>query len=153
MAYNSADDEYLVVWTESSSTSVAVMAQRMKGDGTGSIGAPFTIFTIGVYPSVAYNSQSNEYLVTASLFGNIIGQRVSNTGALVGSPVTLINKTNSIWSKIIYNSLGNNYLLVAGELFVLGNDQANINIYTRKIDFNGQPIGTEQLIRNQGHGS
>src|SRR4030065_2981108 len=88
IAYNSADDEYLVVWTESSSTSVAVMAQRMKGDGTGSIGAPFTIFTIGVYPSVAYNSQSNEYLVTASLFGNIIGQRVSNTGALVGSPAT-----------------------------------------------------------------
>src|SRR3989339_429898 len=153
IAYNSANDEHLVVWTESSTTSVAVMGQRMKGDGTGTIGTPFTIYTIGVYPSVAYNSQSNEYLVTASLFGNIIGQRVSNTGALVGSPVTLISKTNSIWSKIIYNSLGNNYLLVAGELFDLGNDQANINIYTRKIDFNGQPIGTEQLIRNQGHGN
>lgn len=103
IAYNSANDEYLVVWTESSSTSLAVMAQRMKGDGTGAIDAPFTIFTIGAYPVVAYNSQSNEYLVTASLSGNIIGQRVSNTGALAGSPVTLTSKTNSIWSKIIYN--------------------------------------------------
>src|SRR3990167_3326964 len=141
IAYNSANDEYLVVWTESSSTSLAVMAQRMKGDGTGAIGASFTIFTIGAYPAVAYNSQSNEFLVTTSLSGNIIGRRVSNTGALVGSPVTLISKTNSIWSKIIYNALGNNYLLVAGELFDLGNDQANIKIYTRKIDANGQPIG------------
>ena len=88
IAYNSANDEHLVVWTESSSTSISVMGQRTKGDGTGIIGAPFTIFTLGVYPAVAYNAQSNEYLVTASLSGNIIGRRVSNTGALVGTAVT-----------------------------------------------------------------
>src|SRR3990170_7436115 len=65
IAYNSANDEHLVVWTESSSTSISVMGQRTKGDGTGIIGAPFTIFTLGVYPAVAYNSQSNDYLITA----------------------------------------------------------------------------------------
>ena|SRR4030067_3180727 len=64
IAYNSTNDEYLVVWTESSSTSVAVMGQRTKGDGTGLIGSPFTIFTLGAYPAVAYNSQSNDYLIT-----------------------------------------------------------------------------------------
>ena len=53
IAYNSANDEYLVVWTESSPTSISVMGQRTKGDGTGIIGAPFTIFTLGAYPAVA----------------------------------------------------------------------------------------------------
>ncbi len=60
----------------------------MKADGTGSIGAAFSISTIGAFPSVAYNPQSNEYLVTFSLSGNIIGRRVGNTGNLIGSAVT-----------------------------------------------------------------
>ena len=153
VAYNSVDDEFLVVWTEYSTVSIEVMGQRMKADGTGSIGASFTISTIGAFPSVAYNPQANEYLVTFSLSGNIIGRRVSNVGALVGSPVTFVSKTNSIYSKIIYNTLANNYLLVAGELFDLGNDQADIKIFARKITANGQPDGTEQLVREQGHGN
>jgi len=52
-----------------------------------------------------------------------------------------------------YNTLGNNYLLVGAALNDLGNDQANIQIYTMKISANGQPIGTEQLIREQPHGN
>ena len=153
VAYNSADDEFLVVWTEYSSVSVEVMGQRMKADGTGSIGSAFRISSIGAFPAVAYNSQSNEYLVTFSLSGNIIGLRVSNVGLLIGSPVTYISKTNSIYSKVIYNTLSNNYLLVAGELINLGNDQADIKIYARKINANGQPDGNEQLVRDQGHGN
>jgi len=129
------------------------MGQRIKGDGTGLIGAPFTIFTLGGFPSVAYNDQTNEYLVTATIFSNIIGLRVDNIGTVIGSPVTLISKTNSIYSKIIYNTLANNYLLVAGELTDLGNDQSNIKIFARKITANGQPDGNELLLRDQGHGN
>ena len=154
IAYNSVDDEYLVVWTETSATiSSEIIGQRIKADGTGNIGSAFTIFSIGAYPSVAYNSQTNEYIVTESLLGNIIGRRVSNVGTLIGSPVTYMSKNISIWSKIIYNSLGNNYLLVAAELFDLGNDQSSIKISTRKITSDGQLTGTENLIREQGHGN
>ena len=152
-AYNSVDDEYLVVWTEYSNVSIEVLGQRMKADGTGSIGSAFVISTIGAFPSVSYNPQSNDYLVTFSLSGNIIGRRVSNVGTLVGSPVTYISKTNSIYSRVIYNELANNYLLFAGELTDLGNDQSNIKIHSIKISVDGQPAGTEKLIRDQGHGN
>ena len=152
-AYNSVDDEYLVVWTEYSNVSIEVLGQRMKADGTGSIGSAFIISTIGAFPSVSYNPQSNDYLVTFSLSGNIIGRRVSNVGTLVGSPVTYISKTNSIYSRVIYNELANNYLLFAGELTDLGNDQSNIKIHSIKISVDGQPAGTEKLIRDQGHGN
>ncbi len=157
VAYNSQNDEYLVVWTEwkpSGSGTLPVMGQRVKGDGTGVIGSAFMIFPVGVYPSVAYNSQSNEYLVTLAAFGIIQGQRVTSTGALQGSSVVLMgNGSHAIWPKIVYNTLANNYLLVGAELFNIGNDIGNIKIYTRKITANGQPTGTENAIRDQGHGN
>ena len=60
-----------------------VMGQRVSENGS-LIGSAFTIFSLGTFPSVAYNSDRNEYFVVSS-YNGINGQQVSNTGNLNGN--------------------------------------------------------------------
>ena len=72
VAYNSTNDEYLVVWQGSDDAGeMEIWAQRVDGDGT-ILGAEFRVSTMGTAagtsftanaPDVAYNATSNEYLV------------------------------------------------------------------------------------------
>ncbi|MFQ5638290.1 MAG: T9SS type A sorting domain-containing protein [bacterium] len=155
IAYNSTNDEYLVVWTEYTppgSATLPIMAQRVKGDGSGFIGSPFTVFPLGVYPSVAYNSQTNEYLVTAAAFGVVEAQRVGNTGTLEGAWTSLMSMNNAIWPTIVYNSLDNSYLLIATTLYDAGFSLCNIKVHSLRVAANGQPGGNINVIRDQGYG-
>ena len=154
VAYNSQNDEYLVVWTEWGTSTAPIMGQRVKGDGTSLIGNVFEIMPVGVYPSVTYNSQSNEFFVTASAMGFIVGRSVSNTGTPQNNYAVFMGSgNNAIWSRIIYNTLGNTYLLAGAELIDIGSSLSNIKISTMNISASGQATGSEKLICEQGHGA
>ena len=70
VAYNSTNDEYLVVWSEMAPIGFGnyllggVYGQRYSSVGQKE-GSAFTIFDMATSPSVAYNSKANEYLVVA----------------------------------------------------------------------------------------
>lgn len=111
VAYNSANNEYLVVWSGDDYPTVLndeneIFAQRINGATGAEVGTnDFRISDMGpvgnanydaTYPDVAYNSTNDEYLViwvgddnTAPLVDNdneVFGQRVSGaTGAEVGT--------------------------------------------------------------------
>ncbi len=157
IAYNSTNDEYLAVWNKSGDNIiVSVYAQRLDKSGT-PIGNPVMVSQNSSHPAVAYNPQTNEYLV---VFETIIAL----TGSVIygisldasGSPIThsggvLMNQAGS--PKIVYNFLDDSYLLTGALLYDSGTpDFCNIKIYTRKISSGGQPLGTTQLIRDEGNG-
>ncbi len=109
VAYNSADNQYLVVWQGDDDTAPLVdneyeiYGQRLTAAGVGTGTNDFRICTMGptgntdydaANPAVAYNSQANEYLVvwegddnTAPLVNDefeVFGQRLSAAGGGLG---------------------------------------------------------------------
>lgn len=115
VVYNSTDDEYLVVWTEWTPVGNLyllgpTMGQRISFRGS-KLGAPFQIFAMAGLHSVAYNSKANEYLVVATVMGNIQGQIIKNDGTKVGGSVQLMTKAD--YPRILYNELTNDYFLAA----------------------------------------
>lgn len=109
IAYNSTDNEYLVVWSGDDNTGSLVdgeneiFGQLLDGNGA-EIGTDFRISDMGTdgnaafdatFPDIAYNSTANEYLVvwqgddnTGSLVdgeNEIFGQRLSAAGAEIGT--------------------------------------------------------------------
>jgi hypothetical protein len=152
VAYNSVNHEYLVVWTELMSYSV--MGQRLGEDGAG-IGTPFLIYSTGSNPSVAYNCAANEYLVGAYAGGGAAGQRVSNTGTLIGATFMLQILPDPITSsRILYNSISGQYLFLGASLVETpaGSGNFNIKIYSRQIGATGQILGTGILVEDRPHG-
>ena len=106
IAYNSTDNEYLVVWKGDGGTNneYEIFGQRLAADGTEIGTNDFQISDMGPNgstsynaqkPFVVYNSTDNEYLVvwigddnTAPLVNNeyeIFGQRLAADGSEVGS--------------------------------------------------------------------
>jgi hypothetical protein len=110
VAYNSTEDEYLVVWWGDDDTGglaneeFEIFGQLVDAASGAEIGIDFRLSDMGPdgdasydarYPAVAYNSAANEYLVvwegdddTGSLVSEeleIFGQRVSATGAEIGT--------------------------------------------------------------------
>ena len=144
MAYNSTDNQYLVVWRCDDvgdggivNGEFEIFGRIVNADGTLAGSDDFQISqTAGANgsnvnydaetPAVAYNSVDNEYLVTwgadnPSLGdGNreIFGQRLSNTGAEVGTNDFQISTTthggsrDSSVSDVVHNSTSNEYLVV-----------------------------------------
>jgi hypothetical protein len=109
VAYNSADNEYLVVWHGDDNTALLVegedeiFGQRVEANTGAEIGSDLRLSDMGPHsdpnydarvPAVAYNSTANEYLVvwhgddnTLPLVDEefeIFGQRVAATGAEIG---------------------------------------------------------------------
>ena len=128
VAYNSNDNEFVAVWYDYRRTGEEpdIYAQRMSGSYE-LIGNNFTIAISSgtdideVYPSIAYNSTNNEYLVVWNeLFGYhdryyIYGQRVSRTGSLLGLPIVISKvdvRVRRFLPEVAYNSANNEYLVV-----------------------------------------
>lgn len=130
IAYNSNRDEYLVVWWNDRPGNDDIYGRRVSGGGA-LIGDWFAI-AAGTgherqYPDVAYNSQSNEYLVVwqddnhISGDVSISGQRVSATGQLLDGEISIGGLGDWNWGPAVgYASTENKYLVVwTEEVFML----------------------------------
>jgi len=130
VVYNPDQDEYLIVYTyESSSTDYDVWARLVKWNGA-DLGDPrYVEFSInnesGIQqnPAVAYNSQSNEYLVVydnwwSSSLHDVDARRVDKDGTPLGgaSGVNIATGAGELrhWPDVAYNEARNEYLIVYG---------------------------------------
>lgn len=155
-AYNSKNGEFLVVWNAFNplypSTDTRffgpVLGQLIKESGN-KIGDPFEIIgSGGVLPQVAYNAQTNEYLVVAERYYNIVGQRVSALGVKVGGMITYpINPGKARVPRVLYNSQAGNYL-VAGASWS-DTPSCSIQVYTLQTTAYGQPTGVAAKVADE----
>lgn len=124
IAGNSQRDEYLVVWQEGDVTRADIYAQRVSSYGE-LMGSRIAVSTASMRqerPAVAYNSRDDEYLVVwqhgtgeedISGYNYIRAQRLSWSGALRGSVITVSDATNcQLEPDVAYNSQDNQYLVV-----------------------------------------
>jgi hypothetical protein len=142
VAYNSTDNQYLVVWRGDDDNAPLVdnefeiFGQRLSATG-GQLGAnDFQISDMGpdgdtafgaFRPAVAYNSPDNQYLVAwqgqddaALLEWEIYGQRLSRLGAALGTNDLRISDIGPEGASayaayepaVAYNSTNNQYLVV-----------------------------------------
>jgi hypothetical protein len=149
VAYNSAQDEFLVVYYFESGSTNAVGAQRVKA-GTGAlIGGRSTLYasTFDQYPEVAYNSDQNQYLaITWGFSGSawMLRGRLADGNAqpLGASSVPLAVQGGGDGIGLAYNPVSNTYLGV----FL---SQKNAEIWGVQIKANGVP-GTQIQLTVSG---
>ena len=120
VAYSPVQDEYLIVYTfEVGASDYDILATRVKWDGSWK-SAEFVIMApLGIQwtPSVAYNSQNDEYLVVyanvwASGTHDIAAQRVDGDGTLLSwrNIATSATDLRSV-PDVAYNAARNEYLI------------------------------------------
>ena len=123
VAYNPAQQEYLVVWNNDRPGNDDIQAQRVSKDG--SLVGPSFYISAGAgaersFPSVAYNTREQEYLVVWQHYDqstgktSIRGQRVSPSGLLLGGEFTVTDPWPDAPSApvVAYASTENKYLIV-----------------------------------------
>jgi len=149
-AYNSKDNEYLMVWSDrrAQSTSgkniygqVVLATGELKGNEFPIITSTGDQWMI----NIAYNSVDNEYMVIwgDDPTGDIHGQRISNTGKLIGTKFVIASAVYSGYPGIAYNNKDNKYLVVWDS----GNwDQNALDIYGEFISKDGTPQGNKFAI-------
>jgi hypothetical protein len=173
LAYNSSDNEYLVVWQETGSPSEykrEIFGQRLDADG-GRLGGAFRISTTGAdgdaerasnSPVVAYNSASNEYLVAWHGDGlatddeyEIFGQRIAGDGTEIGQDFRISDEgpdgnatRRAVWPALDYNPATDTYLAV-WEGDGLGAD-GEIEISGQLLDTEGAELGSDFRISHTG---
>ncbi len=170
VAYNSTNNEYLIVWRGThSSYGVEIWGRRLDAATLAELDATqFRISTMdgsGVHPSVAHNVTDNEYLVVwrGSMTGHggseVYGQRLdAATGTEVGTDIRLsqmgpegdnsYNVGAAAYGdpNVAYNSTDNNYLVVwdadddTGSLV-----DGEFEIYGQLVSAAGAEIGTDDL--------
>jgi hypothetical protein len=122
LAFNSQDDEFLLVWQEESASHPCdIAAQRVTATGT-LVGGVATVIMADAYqvdPSVAYNVVDNEYLAAWRSqmgwpdFNSSVGQRFAADLTLLGSPYQLTETGVGFENSLVYNSVNNEYFLTA----------------------------------------
>ena len=145
--YNSADNQYLIAWSEGDNPNRNVFAQRVNANGTLS-GAALTISnaTGNQYsPNVAYNSSAdNQFLVTftdGSSGSNLYGQLVNGSGTLSGSNFDIDTGTSYAFynPRSAYNSTDDQFM-------TFSDYQANSHSFTRT----GKPFVSPGSIGGSG---
>jgi hypothetical protein len=122
VAYNSNQDEYLVVWwTEEDASTHDIWARRVDGDGT-----LLPSFNVAAAPgekreepAVAYNSVRDEYLIVYTNWysgyttGHVCAKRVNWNGSWIGSEITIRQDAEGHYHPAVaYNSIDDEYLVV-----------------------------------------
>ena len=149
VAYNSTDNEYLVVWVDLG----VIKAQRINGD-SGALISATTIYTgnrLNFRPDVAYNSADNTYLVAWVNFrlrspgpkfkGCTVSADLLTLGPVqdYASTAGLINEEIAV----AYNSTDNEFLVVFETERLLGSVPDIQAIYA---DSSGVPQGTVFIV-------
>jgi hypothetical protein len=175
VAYNSIDNEYVVVWFANdlpNSNEYEIWGQRMTAGGVEVGNDDFRVSNVGTDgdglrdtgtapPSIAYNSIDNEYLVTwygDGLSANddyeIFGQRLSAAGTQVPDSIDLrISNEGPEGSTgygafdpaAVYNPVDNEYLVAW-----YGNTGSEIEICGQRVSNTGAEVGSDFRLSNAG---
>lgn len=126
VAYNSTNDQYLVVWQDQHPTygDWDIMGQRVAGNGD-FVGGEFTIEAPGLnqaQPDVTYNPTNNEYLVVwEDHFGgdltdwDIKGVRLDSYGSSNGwMMISEAGNQRRFFPRVTYKTTANEYMVVFG---------------------------------------
>ncbi|MGC9356422.1 MAG: hypothetical protein ACP5GX_01060 [Anaerolineae bacterium] len=152
VAYNSDDNEYLVVWQDHrSGFDGEIYGQRVASDGS-LVGSNFAIATGGgtkIQPAVDYSITLGRYMVVWADYNgtdfDIYGQRLYESGALDGSSQAITTASGRQSNpEVALNAF--NY-----EWLVIWRDEQNLtttgrDIRGRRLQSNGTPTGTELII-------
>jgi hypothetical protein len=125
VAYSHVHDEYLIVYTyQYTDTDYDVLARRIDWDSPGTSARIYVDNTTlkQQHPSVAYNSQTDEYLVvyedeTTSPYAQVVARRVDASDGTVDLSSTTIATGASQYRgdpDVAYNLERNNYLVAYG---------------------------------------
>jgi hypothetical protein len=149
VAYNSQREEYLVVWRNNRTACDDIYGQRVSKNGM--LSGPWFAIATGCpaereRPSVAYNSQHDEYLVVwvqylaAAGSHDIYGQRISATGQLLGGVIDIAvgaPGASRSYPAVAYASTEDKYLVAFGYYFATGS-----GIAARAFQSDGSPWGS-----------
>jgi hypothetical protein len=134
-------------------TAQALHASSAASGGGGPVGGPFQISDVASYdalrPSVAYNSQRDEYLVVwwndRPVNDEIQGQRVSSGGELIGPPFFIAAGPGGTrrWPDVAYNKQHDEYLVVW---------ETDWHVQARRVAGVGGAVGAEVTIAVGGTG-
>ena len=153
IAYNSIDNEYVVIWYSDQS----VYGQRLSNTGELLESSFLIAASSDLRSSIAYNSRDNMYLVVMpvgnwrELEGDIRGQLLSSKGNRQGSsfPICTADFPQDL-PVISYNSVDNEYLVVWADyrdtLISVYSDGSfdvfmEIDVYGQFVSSSGQTIG------------
>jgi hypothetical protein len=125
VAYNSANNQFLIVWQHDSLTGTLLDISGRLVDANGSF--PGTAFTISnaagdqTTPAVAYNATANQFLVGWQTlqggFFDISGQLVNANGSLGTGPISISTAANHQTAPAVaYNATANQFLVVWEDL-------------------------------------
>jgi Ca2+-binding RTX toxin-like protein len=172
IAYNSQAAEYLVVWEAdglATDDEYEVFGQRLSAAGV-ELGGDFRISTLAIDgdsarrvedPAVAYNQQTNEYLVVWEGDGQlndneyeIFGQLLSAGGGELGGDFRVSNtgtdgdvNRDAINAAVIFNSQANEYL-VAWNGDGIADDEHEL--FGQRLSAAGGELGGDFRISNAG---
>jgi hypothetical protein len=149
VAYSSAQDEYLIVYTyQFSASDYDIWARRVKWDGSW-MSAEIAIDTNPDkqwYPAVAYNSQNHEYLVVyenywAGGLRDIAAQRVRASDGVLLSWRNIATAPGTVrrLPDVAYNAARNEYLIA----YTYQYQPTDGDIYGKVASFNLGTLGSE----------
>ncbi|MDH5406431.1 MAG: hypothetical protein OEX80_07825 [Candidatus Aminicenantes bacterium] len=156
VAYNSANNTYLVVWEDfRDSTNYHIYGQRVNADGS-LLGSNIVIFSQPYptrYPDVAYSSTSNYWLVVFQYDylsvgdWDIVCRRVNSNGTLGGGGAYYVSNpsdSDQQYPAVAYNSTDNNFCVVWED----ERDAATYDreLYSRIVTGNEIPITPENAL-------
>jgi len=161
VAYNSGQDQYLVVWEQYESTSgSSIQARRVSGNGQvvddtdiGIRGPGYNLYT-PAKPAVAYASTSDRYLVVwqetshpMPITYEIVGQRLTETGSSDGSRFT-VSQGSEIRATpdVAYCRTRNEHLVAWRQ--ASGGDY---DIHARRVAGGGGALGSTVFVSTLGH--
>ena len=165
VAWNSADNQFLVVWADERNYATGygdIYGLRLTATGA-SIGLSFQISDAGAgsgegFPEVVWNSTARQYLVVWSdgrdfdtRREDIYGQRVSVAGSLVGGNFRITGAGGTAGDghpDVAWNSTANEY-------FVVWDDDRNhtsrgSDIYGQRVAANGSLLGGNRRLTGAG---
>ncbi|MCK4731221.1 MAG: PEGA domain-containing protein [Methanophagales archaeon] len=115
VAYNSADNQYLVTWQDGRTGSNGDIYAQMISGASHLQGNEIAVRVgsgTSLNPSVTYNSNSNVYFVAWEEDDDIFAQEITNDGALSGSGVVICDVVaNQGEPSVAYNSANNLYFI------------------------------------------
>jgi hypothetical protein len=152
VVYNSIDNNFLVAWGSQFDGPGSLDFNDAFGRLISSTGVPLggalPVSDAGLEISSAYNSTTNDYLVTGRVFASgpvpgIFGQIVSNVGSLVGGAIVISTAgAPGPNGQVVYNPNTNEY-------FATWRDQEELNLKGQRISADGDVIGNPLIISSE----